>query len=405
MKTLPNVHVSIVNWVKSSNPELLPAKRKLWFKVQPTAEQKNQWKREGKRAHKEYSLNQREVGHINSGLSDKTDVTGAIRLPCNLDPQRVFQGVTPGHEGFVLSLAEGNTMVRAEPRAAEVLFPYLIGREIVSGNGAPRRCIIDFQERNLLEARTYSLPFARVTEKVLPTVQKKAEEEEVGEEGRKQHLERWWQHWRRRADMKAAIANLGGRYITSSRTQRWPFVFCFVAKTVLPGDKMQIFAFDDDYSFGILQAAPHIVWYEAKAARLKNEEDYNYSTESVFDTFPWPQNPTQKALSNVAKAGREVRKVRETVLPKIVGGLRAVYRTLELPGANPLKDAHTALDAAVLDAYGFSTRRDLLSQLLGLNEEVYRKILRGEAVTAPGLPASARNPAGFVTSDYVSHAG
>jgi hypothetical protein len=30
------------------------------------------------------------------------------------------------------------------------------------------------------------------------------------------------------------------------------------------------------------------------------------------------------------------------------GGLRALYRTLELPGANPLKDAHAALDTAIL---------------------------------------------------------
>jgi hypothetical protein len=32
------------------------------------------------------------------------------------------------------------------------------------------------------------------------------------------------------------------------------------------------------------------------------------------------------------------------------GGLRAVYRTLELPGTHPLKDAHAARDAAVLAA-------------------------------------------------------
>ena len=86
--------------------------------------------------------------------------------------------------------------------------------------------------------------------------------------------------------MKAAISQLSGRYICGSRTQRWPFVFCFMASSVLPGDKMQIFAFDDDYSFGILHSVPHVLWYEAKAARLKNEEDYNYSSESVFDTFP-----------------------------------------------------------------------------------------------------------------------
>jgi hypothetical protein len=34
-------------------------------------------------------------------------------------------------------------------------------------------------------------------------------------------------------------------------------------------------------------------------------------------------------------------------LAKIQRRLPAVYRTLELPGANPLKDVHAALDAAV----------------------------------------------------------
>jgi hypothetical protein len=39
--------------------------------------------------------------------------------------------------------------------------------------------------------------------------------------------------------------------------------------------------------------------------------------------------------------------------------LRAVYRTLELPGKHPLQDAHAALDAAVLAACGFSAKKDL----------------------------------------------
>ena len=32
--------------------------------------------------------------------------------------------------------------------------------------------------------------------------------------------------------------------------------------------------------------------------------------------------------------------MRAEALPKLKGALRALYRTLELPGANPLKDAH-----------------------------------------------------------------
>ena len=67
------------------------------------------------------------------------------------------------------------------------------------------------------------------------------------------------------------------------------------------------------------------------------------------------------------------------------GGLRALYRTLELPGANPLKDAHAALDAAVLAAYGFSAKKDLLAQLLALNLDV---AARSRKANLSRLPAS-----------------
>ena len=83
------------------------------------------------------------------------------------------------------------------------------------------------------------------------------------------------------------------------------------------------------------------------------------------------------------------------------GGLRALYRTLELPGANPLKDAHAALDAAVLAAYGFNPSQDLLSQLLALNLEVAARIEKGEPVTAPGVPKSYPNPETRVTPDCI----
>ena len=71
--------------------------------------------------------------------------------------------------------------------------------------------------------------------------------------------------------------------------------------------------------------------------------------------------------------------------------MRALYRTLELPGANPLKDAHAALDSAVLDAYGFNPKKDLLAQLLALNLEVAAKIDKAEKVTSPGVPPTV-NP-------------
>jgi hypothetical protein len=74
---------------------------------------------------------------------------------------------------------------------------------------------------------------------------------------------------------------------------------------------------------------------------------------------------------------------------------------MELPGANPLKDAHAALDAAVLAAYGFSAKKDLLAQLLALNLEVAAKIERGDPVTAPGVPKNYLDAKELVTTDCI----
>jgi hypothetical protein len=73
----------------------------------------------------------------------------------------------------------------------------------------------------------------------------------------------------------------------------------------------------------------------------------------------------------------------------------------QLPGTNPLKDAHAALDTAVLTAYGFNAQKDLLAQLLALNQQVAAKIERGEPVTAPGVPKNCPDPTKLVTEDCI----
>ena len=97
--------------------------------------------------------------------------------------------------------------------------------------------------------------------------------------------------------------------------------------------------------------------------------------------------------------------MRAEALPKLKGGLRALYRTLELPGANPLKDAHAALDTAVLTAYGFSAKRDLLAQLLALNQVVAAKIEKGEPITAPGVRKNYPDSKKLVTEDCIKPLG
>jgi len=167
-----------------------------------------------------------------------------------------------------------------------------------------------------------------------------------------------------------------------------------------PGDALSCFAFADDYSFGILQSGAHWHWFRAKCSKLT--ERFRYTPESVFDTFPWPQSPSREQIDAVAEAGRAVRKAREDALAKIGGGLRGVYRELmDVPGKNALRSAHETLDAAVLKAYGFSPKKDLLGQLLALNQAVAADIATGKPVTGPGVPAGYPDPASLVTDDCV----
>lgn len=93
--------------------------------------------------------------------------------------------------------------------------------------------------------------------------------------------------------------------------------------------------------------------------------------------------------------------MRAEALKVITGGLRAVYRTLELPGKHPLKDAHAALDAAVLAAYGFDPKKDLLAQLLSLNLDVAARIAGGQPVTAPGVPPGYGDPSPLISDDCI----
>jgi restriction-modification enzyme MmeI-like protein len=397
-----NVHVSIVNWAKTQDPALLPKMRRLWFEIEPAAGTQKARKKGSGLASKRYELDFRECNHINSALSDQTDVSGARVLSSNTRPQFVYQGITPGHKAFLLTPAEQVQLLSRDPDSASVIFPYLVGKEVVSGNGKPSRSIINFEQRDVIAAKTFEGALKRVENTVLPARIKAADKGRDRAGNMRPHhkhfLDRWWKLTWDRADMLAVIRRLRNRYIVCSRVTKRP-IFCFVCSEIQPGDALQAFMFDDDYSFGLLQSHTHWIWFVTKCSKLTKR--FRYTPESVFDTFPWPQTPSAAQVEAVASAGREVRRIRAEALPKMKGGLRALYRTLELPGVNPLKAAHTALDAAVLAAYGFSPKADRLAQLLALNQLVASRIEQGEPVTAPGVPKNYPEPPTLMTADCI----
>lgn len=390
-----NVHVSIVNWTKTQEQSLLPKTRRLWTQPNKSGT-KRQSRNKSDETIPDYDLTYRDVPFINSSLSDDTDVSSKVRLKCNLTPKRCFQGKIPGYEGFLVDQLRALELKRD---SADVVAPYLTGRELLDDFHISR-WVIDFGRRDMLEASAYKSAFAHCKKHVLPAVEKSlnaAREANSDMEGaRAEHLSRWWQLWNRRDEL-TSVLNDTTRYIGCSRVTRRP-VMVFLDSRICPSDLVQVFAFDDDYSFGILQSSLHFEWFR-KSSKLKVESDSRYSVRAVFETFPWPQTPTLAQVRAVAQAAVRIRQVRDNALQNRDGGLRELYKTLELPGKHPLREAHEDLDDAIREAYGLKRTSDPLAALLALNSEIHDAEKKGKDVQSPGLPACVKNTSEFVSSD------
>lgn len=352
------------------------------------------------------------VDTINSSLSLQTDVTAAKVLACNISPKMVFQGQTHGHDGFLLTKNEAGRLLEQNPSLSEVIKPFLIGRELLANlQSQPERFVIDFGQRNIIEASVFKVPFEIIKSLVLPDRKEKAKEQtkkngellQVNPSAKvnKHHInffKNWWKLSFCRAEMIEGLSHLN-RYIACSRVSARP-IFDFVSTTIRPNDALMVFAYEDDYTFGIIHASPHILWYQEKCSTLKG--DPRYTTESIWDTFPFPQAPTLADVKKIATAAKMLRQKRKAMMEEHRYTLRDIYRLVDEPGANPIKDLSKTLDNAVIDAYGFDKRKDILQQLLNLNLAVTTRIEERLFVQGPGLPAFIKKQDSFISNDCVT---
>lgn len=375
------VHVSIVNWVKG-----IEAGKKVLFTQQGDSVE-GSWRIE-------------DLFEIPTSLSSKTNVSNALSLGANQSPKLCFQGQNPVNAGFFLEPNEAFGILAAHPDHREVLFPYMIGDDLV-GYGRPTRWIIDFAKRDQFEARAFSAAFEKIQRDVMPKVLERAQKEmsETGKDKTRwsRMAERWWQFRDYQPGLMSLLESVP-RYIACSRTTRRP-IFDFVSKDIHPDTKLAVIVLPDDYSFGVISSGVHWEWVVARCTTWK--ADFNYTGNTVFDTFPWPQAPTRQQIEAVAAAAVALRALRREVMAKLDYSLRDLYRTLEEPGANPLRDAHATLDAAVRAAYGMPKEADILAWLLDLNLACAAREAAGESITPPGLPLTPEEHGAFVTEDCI----
>ena len=210
------VHVSIVNWIKGEAKGAKRLSRQLGDQIGSPWEVK-------------------EFDAINAALSFGIDVTKALRLETCARAGGCYQGQTHGHEAFLLPRAEAMNARAADPAVNQVLFPYLIGNELIGRpDSLPQRYVIDFGDRDQLEARRFGYLFERLEERVLPA-RKAAAAREIDRnakalaqrpEAQVNHhhahaLEHWWHLFYPRNEMKRALARLS-RYIVCVRVTKRP---------------------------------------------------------------------------------------------------------------------------------------------------------------------------------------
>lgn len=194
-------------------------------------------------------------------------------------------------------------------------------------------------------------------------------------------IERWWQPWRPRREFFGELGQ-GTRLIVCSRHAARP-VFVFLSRLFAPTESLQLFALDDDYSFGVVQSAFHWAWALAKGTKMKDDTRY---TVEVWSTFPWPQEPSETEVAAVGVAAQTLRRVRDTLMRENGWSLRALHQAAEVPGPHPLKDAQATLDEAVRNAYAMPAYQEPIEFLLELNKLVAEDEAQGRPVQGPGVP-------------------
>lgn len=308
----------------------------------------------------ERSILGRSVAFISAYLADREEWSPK-RLAAN--ERLCFQGSVVLGMGFVLTGDEASQLLDEDPKAADVVFPYLDGDDLKSvPTQRPTRWVINFWDWPEERARLYTSAWKRIEERVKP---------ERAKNSRRERRERWWQfgektpalyhaigkghHFVQHPEGWTAAVRSREQVLVAGRVGKY-FNPSVVANDVVFHEKCVVFAVDDVWAYAALfNASPVDAWVWKHSSRMKL--DLNFSPSDAVETFPFPP---PDVLASFDKQGREYLLARREVMtdPANPIGLTKLYNRFH--NAEDLdarivrlRELHREIDAAVMRAYGW----------------------------------------------------
>ncbi|MBX3182889.1 MAG: hypothetical protein KIT72_18150 [Polyangiaceae bacterium] len=269
--------------------------------------------------------------------------------------------------GFVLTEDEAQAMLRASPRNADVVLPYVNGDDINSGPGQKaHRWVINFWDWPESRAKEYTLPYSWIRGRVYPERIEKSKDKSY-----RNILSMWWLHWRARTEVYHAI---GRGHAFSRHPRGWDssiappadvLVTARVGKYFAPSVVINDAIFSDQcvvvsvplpYSFAaILNSSLTDAWVRKQSSTFGTA--LRFAPSDSIGTFPFPQ---PEVLAGFEAFGRAYLKARREVMIDAVNpiGLTKLYNRFHNQTdvdarIMRLREMHREIDAAVMCAYGW----------------------------------------------------
>lgn len=273
-----------------------------------------------------------------------------------------FQGHVLAGKGFLLTAAEGEALIRQNPRNRDVIFPYFTGEEIFhQARLAVRRMVIHFRDWPLARAEEYPEVLAILREKVLPVREKVR---------RKRHREQWWQFGDPRPELTRILEeNAFPQVILQTRHSKH-FAPAFVATghphNAIFSESAVIFPSDSPLMLAVINSAVHEIWARRMSSSLGRE--LRYTPTQAFYTFPFPfptaalrradACPAEENARRLFALGETLDALRAEIQTATGLGISRIYDRFHDPAdvsslVLRLRDVHREINAAVVAAYGW----------------------------------------------------